>query len=586
MGGLYVGVAICSVLVALTSIAIPFVISRATTMMVEVVEGRSVGMEQVLLLALLLFMFDVLNALIRNLGGYWGDLMAARLKAQLSTRYYHHLLALPQSYYDDELSGTIINRLHRVITEMTNLLNTFANSFLQMLLTTLITIGIVATYNIGLALLVAALYPLFLWLASLTSKKWSRFQRRKNHETDKVNGRFIEVVSQMKVVKSYVRETLEYRHFAKRYRKTISTTRKQSRYWHTMDAVRGAVLATVFLLIFGYIFMETANRHFSIGDMVLLVTLINGLRVPLFSMSFVVDNFQRVLSGGRDFVQAMELLPAIRDKEGAVVLGRVRGEVSFDRVSFHYDRFPKREVLKGVSFAVRPGQKVALVSESGGGKTTITSLLMRLYEPQQGEVLIDGISIADVTQQSLRSNIATVFQDPVLLSGTIRENIAYGKPQATDREIFAAAKAANADEFIRQLDDGYDTQIGEYGLRLSGGQKQRIAIARAVLKDAPVLILDEATSDLDNRSEHLVQQALARLVKGRTVLIIAHRLSTIASVDMIVTLKGGRVDEVGTPSELAKTDGIYARLLQLQKMAGTASADRLARYDIAETNEK
>ena len=183
-------------------------------------------------------------------------------------------------------------------------------------------------------------------------------------------------------------------------------------------------------------------------------------------------------------------------------------------------------------------------------------------------------------KRSLRGHIATVFQDPVLFSGTIRENIAYGKADATDKEIFAAAKAANADEFIRQLDYGYDTQIGEHGLKLSGGQKQRIAIARAVLKDAPILILDEATSNLDNKNEHLVQQALDRLMKGRTTLIIAHRLSTIAAVDTIITLKNGRVDEIGSPDELAKTNGIYAKLLELQKNPGVAG-ERLAAYDIA-----
>lgn len=576
----YAKISLCSVLVALTGIAMPYVISRATTLMVEVVEGNNIGVGQVLWLAALLLVFDVANVLIRNLGGYWGDVMSTKLKAQLSTHYYHHLLSLPQSYFDGELTGTIINRLNRAITEMSNFLNMFANNFLQMLLTSCITIGIVLTYSLDLALLVLILYPLFIWLAVLTSKKWRYFQSNKNHEVDMASGRFAEVVSQIKVVKSYVRESLEYRHFTKRYRKTIAVTRKQSRYWHKMDVIRGLILSIVFFLIFAYIFVQTTEKKFTIGEMILLITLINNLRTPLFSMSFIVDSFQKAVSGSKDFIAAMELKPGIKDAPDAAHLNTEKATISFDDVSFRYASVPNRPVLHNISFTIPAGERVALVSESGGGKTTITNLLMRLYERDSGVISVNDTDIRNLTQRSLRGHIATVFQDPVLFSGTIRENIAYGKADATDKEIFAAAKAANADEFIRQLDYGYDTQIGEHGLKLSGGQKQRIAIARAVLKDAPILILDEATSNLDNKNEHLVQQALDRLMKGRTTLIIAHRLSTIAAVDTIITLKNGRVDEIGSPDELAKTNGIYAKLLELQKNPGVAG-ERLAAYDIA-----
>ena len=581
MGRYYVGVSISSVVVALTGIAVPFVISRATNLMVEVVEGGAVRIEQAIFLALVLLALDVTNTMVRNLGGYWGDVMATRLKQQLSTRYYHHLLGLPQSYFDGELTGTIINRLNRAITETTNFLNMFANNFFQMLLTTGITIGIVLVYSLELAIMVVIMYPLFMWLTALTSKKWQAFQNRKNHETDMASGRFAEVIAQIKVVKSYVRESLEYRHFAKRYRKTIAITRKQSRYWHGMDIVRGVVLSVIFFMIFAYIFVQTTERRFSIGDMVLLITLINNLRMPLFNMSFIVDNFQKALAGSRDFVGVMTLRPAIEDNRHASELVVNRGAVEFRNVSFRYASAMQKPVLTDISFTLRPGEHVALVSESGGGKTTLTNLLMRLYQPDSGEITIDDVAIDAVQQKSLRRHIATVFQEPALFSGTIRENIAYGADEPTDEQVIAAAKAANAHDFISELDKGYDTQIGERGLKLSGGQKQRIAIARAVLKDAPILILDEATSSLDSKSEHLVQQALERLMKGRTTLIIAHRLSTIATVDRIVTLKHGRVDEIGTPKQLAKSGGIYADLLKLQRTAGVGIDDELARYDIA-----
>lgn len=579
MGWYYLGVSVCSILVALTGIAIPFVIAHATTLMVAAIEGQAVGVAHVLWLAALLLALDVANTLIRNLGGYWGDIMSTKLKAQLSTQYYHHLLGLPQSYFDGELTGTIINRLNRAITELSQFLNMFANSFFQLLLTTAITIGIVIGYSLELAALIIIMYPLFLWLTALTSKRWQHFQSRKNHETDRASGRFAEVVSQIKVVKSYVRESLEYRHFTKRYRKTIAVTRKQSRYWHIMDVIRGVVLSVIFFLMFAYIFVQTAAGRFSIGDMVLLITLINNLRMPLFNMSFIVDHFQKAMAGSKDFIKAMERQPELQDAKDAGELVVQRGAVAFRGVSFRYASVPHHPVLHDVSFTIKPGEHVALVGESGGGKTTITNLLMRLYEVDEGEITIDDTPITAVTQRSVREHIATVFQEPALFSGTIRENIAYGKKEATDEEVIAAARAANADEFIRQLDDGYETQIGERGLRLSGGQKQRIAIARAILKDAPILILDEATSSLDNKSEQLVQQALGRLMKGRTTLIIAHRLSTIAAVDQIITLKHGQVDEIGTPRQLAKTNGIYATLLRLQQAAG--AGEQLAAYDIA-----
>jgi ATP-binding cassette subfamily B protein len=223
-----------------------------------------------------------------------------------------------------------------------------------------------------------------------------------------------------------------------------------------------------------------------------------------------------------------------------------------------------------------------LVGESGEGKTTITNLLMRLYEPRKGTISIDGHDISGVTQSSLRANIGVVFQDPALFSGTIRENISYANPGASDAEIIAAAKAANADEFIEKFDKGYETEIGERGLKLSGGQKQRIAIARALLKDAPILVLDEATSSLDSRSEAMVQEALERLMRGRTTIIIAHRLSTIQSVDQIITLRGGIVDETGSPSQLAKSGGIYAQLLKLQNREPTErTKSQLKAFEIA-----
>jgi len=574
----YTGIIIFSILMSLTALATPFIIKAATDLIVESLRTGRADVTGALWLAVALFVVDMLNTLFTNWGGYLGDIMSAKLKKQLSERYYTHLLKLPQSYYDHELTGTIINRLNRTIFEVTQFMNMFANNFFQMFLTMILTLFIVLFYSWELALLLFIIYPIFMWLTPKTSQKWQKWQQEKNLQTDIASGRFAEVIAQIKVVKSFIQETLEFRHFERRFQTTVDITKKQSQYWHNMDIGRRLVLNVIFFVIFAYLFVDTARARFTIGEMVLLIQLVNMMRFPIFNMSFIVDNTQKAIAGSKDYFAVMSLEPAVADKPHAPALNVTKGHVEYLDVSFGYNE--EGNVLHDVSFDIKPGEKVALVGESGGGKTTITSLLLRLYNTRKGTVSIDGTSVASVRQSSLREHIAVVFQEPALFSGTIRENISYAKPHATEEEVIAAAKAANAYEFINKLENGLDTQIGERGLKLSGGQKQRIAIARAVLKDAPILVLDEATSSLDSRSERLVQQALDRLMKGRSTLIIAHRLSTIAHVDRIVTFKDGRIDEVGSPAELAKSDGIYAQLLSLQLGDTDKAKKALKQYEI------
>ncbi len=575
----YVGVTFFTVLMSLSALAIPFVIKAATDLVVRSIQTGQPDVAGAIFFALMLLVVDIFGTIVTNIGGYFGDVMSAKMKKQLSERYYTHLLKLPQGYYDKELTGTIINRLNRTIFEVTQFMNAFANNFFQMLLTVVLTIIIIWTYSWELAILILILYPLFMWLTTLTSKKWQHWQDAKNHETDLASGRFAEVISQIRVVKSFVQENLEFRHFERKFQNTINITYQQSRYWHSMDVIRRTVLNIIFFAIFAYLFVNTVEERFTIGEMVLLIQLIGLVRMPIFSMSFLVDQTQKAISGCRDYFRVMETKPGIIDKSHAPALEVTRGEVKFDTVTFGYN--DGETVLDRVSFVVNPGEKIALVGESGQGKTTITSLLMRLYEPDKGDIMIDDISIASVRQTSLRDAIAAVFQDAALFSGTVRENISYAKPHATEAQIIKAAKAANAYDFIKTLPSGFDTEIGERGLKLSGGQKQRIAIARAILKDAPILVLDEATSSLDSKAEKLVQEALSRLMEGRTTLIIAHRLSTIAHVDRIITLKGGRIDEEGTPEQLAATGGIYSELLALQADTPEIAKKRLKKFDIS-----
>jgi ATP-binding cassette subfamily B protein len=575
----YVVIILSSVLLALINQVQPFVIKIVTDQIVDVIKYNKLpNFSSGLWLAVALFGADVAATLLSNWGGFYGDIMSAKLKKQLSERYYEHLLKLPQSYYDQELTGTIINRLNRTIFELTNFVNFFANNFFSMILTMIFTLAVVAYYSWEVAVLLFVIYPLFMWLTTLTSKKWQAQQASKNTETDIASGRFAEAVSQVKVVKSFIQELHEFRHLSRHYQKTVDITYEQSRLWHNMDIVRRLILNVIFFLIAAFIFWQTLRGRFTIGEMFLLLQFAMLMRIPLFSMSFIVDQIQHAIAGSKDYLKVMSLAPSIIDAPDAKALKVKAGKLEYQDVTFSYNK--GEQVLSDVSFMVEPDSRVALVGESGEGKTTITNLLLRLYEPEKGQILVDGANIANVTQRSLREKIAVVFQDPSLFSGTIHENIAYARPEATKKSVIEAAKAANAHDFIEKLPKGYDTEIGERGMKLSGGQKQRIAIARALLKDAPILILDEATSSLDSKAEKLVQEALETLMQGRTTLIIAHRLSTIAHVDTIITIKGGTVHEIGTPAELAKTGGIYAELLNMQLGVTESAKKKLEKFDM------
>ncbi len=571
----YIGISALSILVAGIGLLQPLLSGWAID---QIRLGTAANVSRLVILVLLIFTTDVASTFINNIVGYFGDVMSQKLQRLLSVRYYEHLLTLPQSYYDQELTGKIIGRLNRSIYQISGFMQAWSNSFLQFIFSTVLALGITAYYSWQVALLLLSLYPIFIFMTVKSSSKWQDYQKKINNHNDVANGRFAEAVGQVKVVKSFSRERSEISSFDKTQDKILKLTKPQSVHWHTTDIYRRLVLNVIFLGVYLFIFLQAAHGQLTPGQAVALILYAMQIRIPIFTISFLVDNTQRALADSKDYFEVMSIKPDIADVTEAKDLHISNAEITFDNVSFAYDDKP---VLKDISFTAKPDTKVALVGESGEGKTTLTNLLLRLYEANEGAITIDGQNIQEVTQHSLRANIGVVFQDPALFSGTIRENITYGKPNATDKEVLAAAKAANAYEFIGKLEKNFDTEIGERGLKLSGGQKQRIAIARALLKDAPILILDEATSSLDSKSEGMVQEALSRLMKGRTTLIIAHRLSTIQHVDQIITLKGGTVNEIGSPRELAKSGGIYAQLLRLQRGDTEVNKKKLKEYDMS-----
>lgn len=605
----YTMVIVAATATVLLSLAAPFLISHATDTIVTTLDG-SMSVEDatrvVIGVALGLLAAELAHTVIHNIGGWFGDVMGMRMRQILSNRYFAKLLALPQSYFDRQVTGTIISRLDRSIMGLTQFLQAFANNFFSMILTVIVVLLISAWYYWPLALLLVIIFPMYLWLTALTSKRWMRWEKTKNDHVDTAQGRFAEVVGQVKVVKSFVSELRELRLFQGHFAETVSVTRRQSRWWHMMDIFRMAGMNVVFFAIYVVLFLQTLNGNFTIGDMVLLVQLVAMAKQPATMMSWMVDSAQRAAAGSREYFEAMdeleeptasptllaasreygpalipdrEIVDAIPSPPAPIADGHRRGGTpvfEFDAVTFGYDE--DQPVIHGVSFAAGNNEKVALVGESGGGKSTLVNLLLGLYRPTDGRLSICGHDIRDLSAAQLRGMVGVVFQDAALFSGTVRENIAYARPGATEAEIIEVARRANADEFIRGFPDGYDTLIGERGLRLSGGQKQRIAVARAMLKDAPILILDEATSALDTRAERAVQAGLEELMVGRTTLVIAHRLSTIATVDTIITLDAGRVDEIGSPAELATSGGIYSELLKLTASSSDEDRARLRRF--------
>ena len=571
----YLIISIFTVILSILGLLIPMLSGWAID---EISKGQGSDINFLVWLAVGILVIELFSTVGNNISGYYGDQLAMKLNKLLSFKYYEHLLNLPQSYFDSQLSGKIINRLNRSINQITGFMQMLSNNFLQFIFSTIFALIIVAYYSWPVAILLSSLYPIYIILTLKTSNRWQQYQKRKNLNIDIASGRFAESISQIKVVKSFIREKYELSLFSRFMNKAVNINKPQSEYWHKKDVERRLVLNLIFFLIYLFIFVQGARGVYSPGQAVALILYSLQIRIPIFTISFLVDNTQKAIADSKDYFEVMDIKPSISDKQNAKKLNVSDGSIEFNKVSFSYD---KKKVLKDITFDIKPGEKIALVGESGEGKTTLTNLLLRLYEPGSGSIKIDNQNIADVTQKSLRENIAVVFQEPALFSGSIRENILYGQAGSTDEQIKKAAIGANADKFIEKLDKSYETEIGERGIKLSGGQKQRLAIARALIKNAPILVLDEATSSLDSKSEMEVQGALESLMKTRTTIIIAHRLTTIAHVDRIITIKNGKIDEIGSPRDLAQSGGIYSQLLTISSKQGELAKKKLKAYDIS-----
>lgn len=525
------------------------------------VQDKGGSVEKLVGLIILSFIVSFGNTILVSVSNRLGDHFSGRLRQFLTEKFYLKVLTLPQSYFDSEISGKIINQLNRGIQSIHGFINTMTNFILPIFLQSFFTIIVLAYYNLLIACLTFALFPVYWYLSYYSTKKWGEEEVKKNALEDVSRGRIGEVIANIKVVKGFGSERAEYGLVSDSLSKINKIYALQSRTFHIFDFLRNISLHAILLGINIIVFYNTFQGQLTIGEMVLILQLVNHARRPLFAMSFILTQIQMAESGSKEFFEILSLESQERFDEKLPALKIKNPTIEFKNVSFKYDR--SGLVLNQASFMIGNHEKAALIGHSGAGKTTIVNLILKFYEPTAGDIFINGKSYRNIKAGALRQNIALVFQENELFSSTIRENVAYGSC-ANEQKIITALKLANAYDFVKKLPQGLDSEVGERGVRLSGGQKQRIQIARAILKEAPILILDEATSSLDAQSERQVQDALENLMKNKLVIIIAHRFSTIQNVDKVIVIDGGKIVDSGKPQELAKRPGIYADLLRFQ----------------------
>lgn len=522
---------------------------------------KSGNLSYLVLLILLTFAANMLGTVVNSLSDRLGDHFAGKQRQLLTEKFYDHIFHLPQSYFDSEMSGKIVNQLNRGIFVIQNFNNTATNFILPSLLQSIFIITILLKFNWPTAVFLALLFPIYALISNYSAKKWGEAEEIKNKYEDAARGRITETIGNIKIVKGFAREKSEYGFVSKTLVKINEIYARQSTNFHWLDFARNTSLNVILLIVSVIVFYSTFQGHLTIGEMVLILQLVAQARMPLFAMSFILTQIQTAEAGSKEFFEILEL-PQKEDFRESVALQKLKfPTLEFKNISFKYS---DDLVLNKISFTINKSETVALVGPSGAGKTTIVNLILKFYLPTAGEILLKDKKYSELSARVIRNNIALVFQENELFSTTIRENVAYGNTNATEKEIVESLKLANAWEFVAKFPKGMDTEVGERGVKLSGGQKQRIQIARAVLRNAPILILDEATSNLDARSEKEVQDALENLMRDKLVIVIAHRFSTLQNVNKVLVLENGKIVESGSPRELAGKPGIYQDLLRFQ----------------------
>jgi len=491
-----------------------------------------------------------------------GHLMGTKIETDMRNDLFSHIQGLSFSYFDNTKVGQLMSRLTSDLFDITEFAHHFPEEMVITSIKIVISFIIFAKMNIWLALIIFSVLPLMFIVTKKSRHKMKTTFRESRQQVGEINAQTEDSLLGIRIVKSFTNEDVEKEKFNEGARKYLKIKRSNYVQMGTFHTIVRIFDGTMYILVVaaGAAFMKKGLT--TVGDFSASLLMVSNLLSSIRRLVEFSEQFNRGITGIERFTEVMDVVSEIKDSENASDIENVRGEIEFRNVSFIYPGTEKK-VLENVNLLIKPGENVALVGPSGCGKTTICNLIPRFYDVTEGVILLDGINIKDITLRSLRSNIGVVQQDVYMFSGTVFENIAYGRPDASKEEVKRAAVLAGADDFIMQLPDGYDTYCGERGVKLSGGQKQRISIARVFLKNPPILILDEATSSLDNESERLVQQSLERLAKGRTTIVIAHRLTTIKNANEILVLTEDGITERGSHSELIKKRGIYSGFYSL-----------------------
>jgi len=489
----------------------------------------------------------------------------------LRVRLYAYLQRLSLSFFERTSTGELMSRLTNDVNSLEDFI-THGSTLTTVDLVRLISTGVVL-FVLDWRLALAVLIPLPVMAVGLRwfNKRVRPMYRQVRARLGDINAQLQDSLAGMRVIQAFGQEEAQLARFSAESRAYYQARVRAIRTWATFFPIFRFVASIGPILVLGVGAWLIVGDRSSLGTLVAFLSYTTAFYEPLHRLTEVDNMIQQALAAGERIYELLDTMPEVQDAAGACALPDVRGEVRFEDVHFRYGEGD--EVLHDVEFTIAPGEVVALVGPSGAGKTSIANLVSRFYDPIHGRVLLDGRDLREVELACLRRHVAVVLQDTFLFNTTVRDNIRFGKLDATDDEIVAAAQAAYADEFIRQLPDGYDTEIGERGVRLSGGQKQRLALARAILADPRVLILDEATSSVDAEAEYLIQQALQKVLEGRTALVIAHRLSTIRNADKIIALEGGRIREIGDHRELLRQGGLYSQLYRRQVEMAVAGED-------------
>ena len=547
---------LASLLVALVGIVYP-IITRE--MLNELIPNKQYRM--IVFAGIGLLLLYIVRMLLNFFIQYYGHVMGVRMQAQMRSDMFRHLEKLPYSFYDNHETGKIMSRMTSDLMDISELAHHGPENLLISSISVVISFIYLSTINIWLTLIIFACVPFLILIASVLRKRMRDAFMESRVSTAQINASLESSISGIRVTKAFTNSDKEEEKFEEGNGMFVNARRKAYKAMGQFHSGTSFItdIFNVIILIAGGLFLY--NGAIDFGDYSAFIVSVNLFIGPVMTLVNFMEQYQTGVTGFERFVEIMDEAPE-EDTPGAVDIGVVEGDIELRHVSYRYE--DSNPVLDDLSLKVKKGQTYALVGPSGGGKTTICHLIPHFYDCVDGEILIDGKELHTVTMASVRRNIGIVQQDIYLFNASIRDNILYGRLDATEEEVIEAAKRANIHDYIMTLENGYETVIGERGVRLSGGQKQRLSIARVFLKNPPILILDEATSALDNTTEILIQQALDELCKGRTTIVVAHRLSTIKNADEIAVIADGRIVEQGNHAALMEQGGMYAELYSLQ----------------------